>query len=188
MNNRFHFPLYCTALAALLLAGGAATVAQNSGFDLHASGQATAKEIGLPAYPGAKPYREGDGDSSAANLGLSFKDFHFTLMAASYETADAGAKVLEFYRKPLARYGEVLECYKGKPVGPMTATHSGLTCDAKKDGSVDVNGKGDSSEDHELRAGTPTRFRIVGVSEAKDGKTKFGLVYMELPKDSDSKN
>jgi len=28
----------------------------------------------------------------------------------------------------------------------------------------------------------------VGISELKDGKTKFGLVYLELPKDSDSKD
>jgi hypothetical protein len=49
-----------------------------------------------------------------------------------------------------------------------------------------VNGSGDSSTDHELRAGTPLRFRIVGISDAKDGKTRFGLVYLELPKDSDS--
>jgi hypothetical protein len=33
------------------------------------SGQATAKEVGLPVYPGAKPHKDKDNDS-AANLGL----------------------------------------------------------------------------------------------------------------------
>ena len=53
---------------------------------------------------------------------------------------------------------------------------------------MQVNGSGDSSDDHELRAGTPLRFRIVGISDAENGKTHFGLVYLGLPKDSDSKD
>lgn len=187
MSNRFVSPLRATAMGALFLAASLSSVAQDKGFslDLHANSHATAKDIGLPNYPGAKPWKENDSDS-AANLGLSFKGFNFTLMAASFETTDSGAKVLDYYRKPLAHYGEVLECFKGKPVGALTVTKSGLTCDAKKDGNIEVNGSGDSSTDHELRAGTPLRFRIVGISDAKDGKTRFGLVYLELPKDSDS--
>jgi hypothetical protein len=189
VSKRIISPLRVTILGAAFLAATLSCAAQDNGFslDLHANSHATAKDIGLPAYPGAKPWKENDNDS-AANLGLSFKDFHFTLMAASFETTDSEAKVLEYYRKPLARYGDVLECYKGKPVGSLTVTKSGLTCESKKDGSVSVNGSGDSSSDHELRAGTPLRFRIVGIRDVKDGKTKFGLVYLELPKDSDSKD
>jgi hypothetical protein len=189
VSNRFVSPVRIGALGVLLLAGSSFCVAQDSGFslDLHANSHATAKDIGLPDYPGAKPYKDGDNDS-AADLGMSFKDFHFKLLAASYVSGDSAAQILDYYRKPLARYGEVLECYKGKPVGALTVTKSGLTCDAKKGGHIEVNGSGDSSTDHELRAGTPLRFRIVGISDAKDGKTRFGLVYLELPKDSDSKD
>jgi len=187
VSNRFFSPLHAAVLGVFFLAGSVSCVAQDKGFslDLHANSHATAKDIGLPDYPGAKPYKDGD-DDSAANLGMSFKDFHFKLMAASYVTGDSAAQILAYYRKPLAHYGEVLECFKGKPVGALTVTKSGLTCDAKKDGNIEVNGSGDSSTDHELRAGTPLRFRIVGISDAKDGKTRFGLVYLELPKDSDS--
>jgi len=53
---------------------------------------------------------------------------------------------------------------------------------------IEVNGSGDSSTDHELRAGTPLRFRIVGISDSQAGKTRFGLVFLELPKDSDSES
>ena len=111
------------ALGAFLIAVTVGGLAQDNGFnlDLHANSHATAKDIGLPAYPGAKPYKENDNDS-AANLGMNFKDFHFTLLAAKYESSDSGAQVLDFYRKPLARYGEVLECVKGKPVGALTVT------------------------------------------------------------------
>lgn len=187
MSNRLVNPPLTAALGALFLAAVLSCAAQDNGFDLHANAHATAKDIGLPAYPGAKPYKEGDSDS-AASLGLSFKDFHFTLIATSFETTDSGAKVLDYYRKPLAHYGEVLECYKGKPVGALKVTSSGLTCGTQKNGNIMVNGKGDSSSDHELRAGTPLQYRIVGISDEKDGKTRFGLVYLELPKDSDSKD
>ena len=189
MSKRLVSPISATVLGVFFVAVSASCVAQDSGFnlDLHANSHATAKDIGLPDYPGAKPYKDRDNDS-AADLGMSFKDFHFKLLAASYVSSDSAAQILDYYRKPLARYGEVLECYKGKPVGALTVTKSGLTCDAKKGGHIEVNGSGDSSTDHELRAGTPLRFRIVGISDAKDGKTRFGLVYLELPKDSDSKD
>jgi hypothetical protein len=183
------FPLGTALFGAAILAASICCAAQNNGFnlDLHANSQATAKEIGLPAYPGAKPYKDADNDS-AANFGMNFKDFHFNLMAASYESNDSPAQIFDFYRKPLAHYGEVLECLAGKPVGALTETKSGLTCSGNKGGNVQVNSSGDSSSDHELRAGTPLRYRIVGINDSKDGKTHFGLVYLELPKDSKSKD
>ncbi len=189
VSHLFGFPVLVTALGSLLLAGTVSGFAQNSGFnlDMHANGQATAKDIGLPAYPGAKPWKEKDSDTSSANLGMNFKDFHFSLLVASFETNDSGAKVLDYYRKPLAQYGEVLECFKGKPIGSLTVTKSGLTCDSKKGNNVQVNA-GTDSTDHELRAGSPLHFRIVSVSDAADGMTKLGLVYLELPKDSNAKD
>jgi len=39
--------------------------------------------------------------------------------------------------------------------------------------------------DHELRAGMPEHFRIVGIDSSEAGKTKFGLVAMVLPKQND---
>jgi hypothetical protein len=45
-----------------------------------------------------------------------------------------------------------------------------------------VNG---SDSDHELRAGTPEQFRIVGVDHTAKGKTKFGLVALVIAKDED---
>jgi hypothetical protein len=187
VRNPFNSMVQAAALAAFVVVGGASCNAQDSGFslDLHANAHATAKDIGLPVYPGATPWKDKDNDS-AANLGFGLNAFHFSLLVASYASSDSPARVLDYYRKPLSRYGEVLECYKGKPVGALTVTHSGLTCSASKGENIEVNGN--SSTDHELRAGTPLRFRIVGIGDAQDGKTRFGLVYIELPKDSDSKD
>lgn len=191
MSSRFSFLIQAAVVGAIVLVGGRPGFAQDSGFslDLHANSHATAKDIGLPVYPGATPWKDGDNDS-AANLGFGLNGFHFGLLVASYATSDSPAQIIDYYRKPLSHYGEVLECYKGKPVGALTVTRSGLTCSANKNGHIEVNGNSDSSTNHELRAGTPLRFRIVGISDSQAGKTRFGLVYLELPKDSgaDSKD
>jgi len=172
---------------ALICSTQRPVVAQDSGFNLglHANSRTTAADIGLPVYPGAMTYEEKG--SSAADLGLSFGDFHFALKAVDYKTGDSASKVLAYYRKPLSRYGEVLECDHGKPVGDLKRTNSGLTCSDEKGGHVQLSANVSSSDDHELRAGNPHKFRIVGISEAKDGGTRFGLVYLELPKDDDHK-
>jgi hypothetical protein len=173
-------------VAGLLCA--TAAIAQNSDVNLalHANSHTTAADIGVPAYPGAKLYKQPDSDSSAVDLGFTFGDTNFRLMAASYVTADSPAQVLAFYRKPLSRYGDVLECDHGKPVGSLTVARGGLTCSGQEGNNLHVNGSADSSTDHELRAGTPHHFRIVGIDESAAGSTRFGLVYIELPKDKDS--
>jgi len=172
--------------ASIMLFGGIASFAQNSDVDLslHANSHATAAEIGLPVYPGARLYKDADNDA-AVDLGFSFGNFRFTVMAANYIANDSPEQILAFYRKPLSRYGEVLECSHGKPIGSLTVTHSGLTCSDQHGGHVQVDGSADSSSDHELRAGSPHRYRIVGINDAHDGATRFGIVYLELPKDSE---
>jgi hypothetical protein len=166
-------------VAAFSMAGSCR--AQNSDFNMsaHANDHATAKDIGLPEYPGAKPYKEKDNDSSSADLGFVLNSFHFSLLAASYVTADSPAQVLAFYRKPLSRYGDVLECDHGKPVGALTVAKSGLTCGDQRGGHVSVN---DNDNNHQLRAGTPEKFRVVGIDSSEGGQTKFGLVALEVPK------
>ena len=152
---------------------------------MHANSNLTSADIGLPSYPGATAVK--DKDNSAANLGFNLGDFSFNLKAVDYKTSDSPEKVLAYYRKPLSKYGEVLECNHGKPVGALKMTRSGLTCADEKGGHVQMSASVGSSEDHELRAGSPHKFRIVGISDSNDNGTHFGLVYLELPKDSDEK-
>jgi hypothetical protein len=189
LRNLRPIALPATALFLATLAGAKACRAQSSDVNLalHANGHTTAADIGVPAYPGAKPDKKPDNDS-AVDLGFTFGDTSFRVMAAGYVTTDSPAQVLAFYRKPLSRYGEVLECDHGKPVGALTVTRSGLTCSDQKSDHLQVDSHSDSSTDHELRAGSPRKFRIVGIDEAHTGSTRFGLVYIELPKDKDSDN
>jgi hypothetical protein len=181
------------AAVTVVCAASLSAKAQSSGFNfgVHANDKVTAADVGLPAYPGATVYKEKPDDSSSADLGFTWGDTHFRVMVASYETSDAADRVLAFYRKPLSKYGQVLECSHGKPVGALKVTDTGLTCDDDKKDSDDKGHDGiqmngvNSSDDHELRAGSPHKFRLVGIDEKKSGeKTRFGLVYLELPKDS----
>ena len=182
-----HFLTACrfVLIAATLFSSNVALLAQDSGMELHANSKVTAADIGLPVYPGSSLYKDKDNDE-AVDMGFSFGDSHFRLMAANYLSSDAPDKILAFYRKPLSHYGEVLECNNGKPVGNPTITRSGLTCSDEHGGNVEMNGHV-SSKDHELRAGAPHQFRIVGIDKAQPNSTRFGLVYVQLPKDDDSK-
>jgi hypothetical protein len=183
-----HRPIHAFVKAIALIVAvsvAAPCFAQNDfNLNVHANSHATAKDIGLPVYPSATPFRDKDSDSSSADLGLVLNSFHFNLQVASFVTTDSPEQVLEFYRKPLAKYGEVLECKNGKPVGSLVVTQSGLTCGDHKSEGMTVNG---SNMDHELRAGTPKHFRIVGIDSTDAGATKFGLVAVLLPKEEDGK-
>jgi hypothetical protein len=180
-------------VTAILAACSAACVAQNSdankdsGFNLalHANSNVAASDIGLPDYPGAAPYKNPDDkdSDSAVDLGFSFGSVHFVVKAARYNTHDSAAQVLAFYRKPLSHYGQVLECDHGQPVGSLTVTRTGLTC--SDDAGINSDSKDDPSSGHELRAGRPTRYRLVAIDKSHAGSTQFGMAYIELPKDSD---
>ena len=140
MNMR-HIFLSRTLLVFIvgLLSGGNCVSAQNSGMELHANSKVTASDVGLPAYPGAALYKDKDNDG-AVDMGFSFGESHFRIVAADYVSPDSPDKILAFYRKPLSHYGEVLECNDGKPVGSPTVTRSGLTCSDEHGGNLQVNG------------------------------------------------
>src|SRR5260370_21215142 len=134
-------PLVFASLGTLLIFGASLSAAQNSGsgFELHANGNVTASDVGLPVYPGSKLFKSADNDA-AVDMGFTFGDTHFRLVAANYLSADSPSQILDFYRKPLARFGDVLECDHGKPVGQMKIARGGLTCGAGQDKHVQGEG------------------------------------------------
>lgn len=185
MLRRFLTVNSCGAMAvltAIVLCGGTAAVAQSSGsIELHANQNVTAASIGLPEFPGARSFH-GAHDDSTADLGLTFGDFHFRILVSKYVTHASPQQVLEFYRKPLARYGEVLECDHGLAVGSPKVASSGLTCSDTQ--GHHSHSSAESSDAHELRSGTPRHFRIVGIDDGQSDETHFSLLLLELPKDS----
>ncbi len=133
--------------------------------------------IGLPEYPGATLVKK-DKDNGAADVNLSFGSFQLRVKAVSYRTPDSPDKVITFYRNALGRFGNVIECANDRPVGPLTHTTEGLTCDNEKDNHVTVNQ--DFSGKTELKAGSKQHQHIVAV-DAEGSGTKFGLVMLDLP-------
>jgi hypothetical protein len=147
--------------------------------------KADVSAIGVTAYPGAVPTKDNDGDNSNADVNLSFGGFHLGVKAASFQTPDQPEKVLAFYRKDLARYGDVIECKGDTAVGQPTHTAQGLTCDTKQHNHINTSEHTD--HDLELRAGSEQHQHIVGV-ESKNGGTKIGLVLLDLPSQLSDKN
>jgi hypothetical protein len=133
------------------------------------SGQATAKEVGLPLYPGAKPHQEKDKDDSAANLGLWGGSFGFKLVLLKMESPDSADKVAAFYQKALAKYGPVLDC---------TNSNSAKTTDDDKSAKITCGDDKADAGEQLYKSGTKEKQHIVSIKTA-GGRTDFTLLYLE---------
>src|ERR1700752_3107722 len=80
---------------------------------IHVSKQADVADVGLTVYPGARvKQKSSDGSEKTANVNISGFGFGIKVVALEYESDDAPAKVLSFYRDQLKKkYGNVLECH-----------------------------------------------------------------------------
>lgn len=137
--------------------------------------------IGIPVYPGATLRKDDGNNAGSADVNMSFGSFHLGVRAASYRTSDSTDKVVSFYKKALAHYGDVLDCRDNKAVGQPARTSQGLTC--MDDGGHHTNVELDSGL--ELRTGSPMHQHIVAI-ETKDGGTKIAMVALDLPEHHDS--
>lgn len=142
--------------------------------------QTSAADLGLPVYPGAEPVTDDDKHKSA-DVHLGFGEWQLRVKAVSYGTPDSQEKVAAFYKKALARFGDVITCNGNSPVGTPTVTHEGLTCeDNGKNGKVQVD-EHDFRQDFQLKAGSKRHQHIVGFEDSKGGRTRFALVALDLP-------
>ena len=165
------------AVLGLLCVSGIALAAQdkkelqNQGdAGLVVSAHATAKEVGLSIYPGARPHKDEGDDSQAAQLGLWGNSFGFKLVVLKMESDDAPDKIATYYRKELARYGKVLDCSNASASPDekeKSKSSRELTCDddkPEKGGQV-------------YKAGTKEKQHVVGIQPNGKG-TLFQLVYV----------
>lgn len=131
------------------------------------SGKASAKDVGLPIYPGSKPYKDKDGDSDAAKLGLWGGGAGFKLVVMKMESSDTPEKVAAFYRKALSKYGDVLDCSKPAVAESAKKDDSSkrLTCDEDKPEKGGLL----------YKAGTKERQHIVAI-QAKGQGSVYQLV------------
>ena len=174
---------------ACLLAATPAAHAQNS-FDLsvHASSDVTpVVRHWPPGVPGARLAAKTATTMPPSTLALHFGDTRLRLEGIGYDSDDPPDRVLEFYRKALSRYGDVLECDHGRAVGSLSVTSSGLRCSDKgRREDLNINGHFDSSTSHDLRA-LPGEFRIAGVDGSSTKSFTSSITYVKTPKDAGSK-
>lgn len=150
------------------------------------TGQTTAADVGLPAYPGAQLVTDDDNHKSA-DVHMGFGEWEMRVQVASYSTADGQDKVEVFYRKALSSYGDVIACRDNSPVGSPAQTSKGLTCTDHGNAHVNVNDHGQNygyqpqSGSLELKAGSERHQHIVAFENGSSGQTRFALVNLDLP-------
>jgi hypothetical protein len=135
-----------------------------------ASEEASAKDVGLPLYPVARPHKDTSDESAAVQLGLWGGNSGFKLAVLKLESNDAPEKVAAFYRKALAKYGRVLDCGDSSKATSEKAKSNStdeLSCEE------DQPGKGELV----LKAGTKEEQHVVGIKASGD-LTVFQLVYV----------
>jgi hypothetical protein len=135
------------------------------GFGIVASKQASAKDVGLPLYPGAREQKDKSEDSPAVKLGLWGGNSGFKLAVLKLESNDAPEKVATFYRKALKKYGKVLDCTGSSKATVGKSDELGCEDDQPENGEL------------VLKAGTKQEQHIVGI-KTRDGMTLFQLVYV----------
>jgi len=137
-------------------------------------GGASPADVGLPTYPGAKPYTESDKDSSSsADIDINTPLFGLKVVAMKLETGDEPEKVAAFYKRALSQYGRVLECVDGESAATKTRRDANdseeLTCDQNEPEADEVV----------YKAGTDSNQRIVAIKPHRGG-SRFSLVHVDM--------
>jgi len=127
---------------------------------------ATASDAGLPTYPGARPYKEGNDSSSAANIGVATPWFDFKVVALKLESTDSPKEVARFYHRAMSKYGEVIDC-SDPATQTMQTRDSELVCDSSESSRGEIIYKVGTGDDQRVVAikphGRGTRFNLVHV-------------------------
>jgi len=152
------------------------------GVQVH-QGAPSSSDMGLPTYPGAAIVEDKHGDS--ANVHVGFGSWQITVRVAKYQTGDPQAKVTSFYRAALGQYGAVLACQDGHAVGSPTVTQDGMGCDDKHLESKGLHVNDDDDMGFSLRAGSRRHRHIVAIKAGDSGGTRFTLLRLDLPADTE---
>jgi hypothetical protein len=142
--------------------------------DLHLGADADARKAGLPLYPGAR-LKSDDENKNQANLSVLTEAFGMKLVVAHYDSDDAPAKIVDFYRDKLKKYGKVLECHSQKHGGDVDVRDDDK--DAKD--SKELRCEENSGPVTELKVGTEDNQHVVAIESREAGKgSTFALVYV----------
>ena len=146
---------------------------------IHVSKGANPEDVGVAIYPGARlKQKDSDGDDKSANVNISGFGYGLKVVALEYESSDSPAKVVDYYKDQLKKYGKVLVCH---------TSHMDVDTDIKdqEHGTHELTCEGRSGVTVELKVGTKENQHIVAVEPAGTGSS-FSLVYLRTHgKDAD---
>jgi hypothetical protein len=141
--------------------------------DMHVGKDASAEKQGLPLYPGAHAKQEKDNDP--VNFGILTEAFGMKLMVAKYESDDAPAKIVDYYRGKLKKFGKVIECHSQKHGGDVDVNDDDKDSKAGKELKCEQS----SGPVTELKVGTEDNQHVVAIEPSDTGKgSTFALVYL----------
>jgi outer membrane lipopolysaccharide assembly protein LptE/RlpB len=128
------------------------------------------KATGLSLYPGAQIKQDLEDRDGGANVDISSSFFGLKVVALKYQSNDSPEKVLSFYKKDMAKYGNVVDCAGGFSL--TFRRHS-------QDSEVNCDNHGGGHRYQEaLKVGTEYNQRIVAIRPSGDG-SEFALVYVK---------
>ncbi len=139
------------------------------------------KELGLTPYPDARMLpddQNSDGDNNRANVNISTPFFALRVTAAKYESNDTPEKILDFYKKDMARYGKVVPC-KGSNGSGKESNKKESDKDDDFNLKLDCSDIEGDSKSTTLKAGEGSSQHIV-VIEPKGKTTQISLVHIRL--------
>jgi hypothetical protein len=146
-----------------------ANKSDNDSIGFTASKNASAKDVGLPLYPGSRRHKDNSDDSASVQLGAWGGSYGLKIAVLKMESDDAPEKVAAFYRKALSKYGKVLNCSDpGAAAAQKDKSSNGLDCDS------------DHPENGEivLKSGTKETQHIASIKPNGSGSA-YDLAFVE---------
>jgi hypothetical protein len=169
--NRFWWTVYgAVVVVAVIVTVVPRAFGGDFNFGLGVHTDATARDVGLPFYPGAKLHKDGKDDESAARITGAFGGFGMKIVAVKLDSNDAVERIAPFYRDALRKYGPVLDCSAGKPYPPKAD---------KKSDRLDCGDDHPKPGDVVLKAGVKKNFHVVAVEREGRGSL-INLVAIEM--------
>lgn len=189
MMNR---PLIAIALVAALAVGCSVNTSKNeSGKDKDVAiktpfGNMNVKtadvkpeDTGLSVFPDSRLMPETEHNDSKAKVNIDTPWFGVKVAAFKYETDAAPDKVIDYYKKELAKLGEPLVCQGTKVISGHEGTgKDDLKCSGEHAHVQGVNIDSDSATT-QIKVGTETRQHVVAVKPRGKG-SEFDLVYVQV--------
>jgi hypothetical protein len=169
-------PLHIAILLAALCLAPPQNQSQEKGAGITMAGDADAKDLGLPLYPGSRRHKDKDDDSNGLNFGMWGGGSGFKLATMKMESDDSMDKLADYYKKQLSKYGKVLDCSHPSPNADKEKDNNNdddttkpLTC---ADDRPDIGGL-------LFKSGTRADQYIVGIQPNPSGHgSLFQLVHL----------